>query len=129
MKVRYCIFHWRSNFSPGVQIFSYIFDQISVNTLKDNIFRNNFSIYKKKKIINFSGKKYDATFQDPKRGRFSSKMLASLTPLDLGARCVFRSDLDQGLGGLRRSFSSLGGQKMSFHRLHHRKRVTTNSLA
>ena len=40
----------------------YDFDVISVNTLKDNTFRNNFSIHKKKKIINFSGKKFDATY-------------------------------------------------------------------
>ena len=40
----------------------YDFDVISVNTLKDNTFRNNFSIHKKKKMINFSGKKYDATY-------------------------------------------------------------------
>ena len=57
----------------------YDFDQISVNTLKDNIFRNNFSIYKKKKIINFSGKKYDATYffknlnKDNKKRIFSEK--------------------------------------------------------
>jgi len=40
----------------------YDFDVISVNTLIDNTFRNNFSIHKKKKMINFSGKKYDATY-------------------------------------------------------------------
>ena len=57
----------------------YDFDQISVNTLKDNIFRNNFSIYKKKNIINFSGKKYDATYffknlnKDNKKKIFSEK--------------------------------------------------------
>ena len=39
----------------------YDFDEISVNTLKDNIFRNNFTIIKNEKGINFSGKKYDAT--------------------------------------------------------------------
>ena len=40
----------------------YDFDEISVNTLKDNIFRNNFTIFKNEKGINFSGKKYDATY-------------------------------------------------------------------
>ena len=39
----------------------YDFDEISVKTLKDNIFRNNFTIFKNEKGINFSGKKYDAT--------------------------------------------------------------------
>ena len=40
----------------------YDFDEISIKTLKDNVFHNDFSIFKKNKEIIFSGKKYDATY-------------------------------------------------------------------
>jgi len=40
----------------------YDFDEISIKTLKDNVFQNDFSIFKKNKEIIFSGKKYDATY-------------------------------------------------------------------
>ena len=55
----------------------YDFDVISVNTLKDNTFRNNFSIYKKKKMINFSGKKYDATYFFKNLNKDSKKKILS----------------------------------------------------
>ena len=55
----------------------YDFDVISVNTLKDNTFRNNFSIHKKKKIINFSGKKYDATYFFKNLNKDSKKKILS----------------------------------------------------
>ena len=55
----------------------YDFDVISVNTLKDNTFRNNFSIHKKKKMINFSGKKYDATYFFKNLNKDSKKKILS----------------------------------------------------
>jgi len=55
----------------------YDFDVISVNTLKDNTFRNNFSIHKKKKIINFSGKKFDATYFFKNLNKDSKKKILS----------------------------------------------------
>ena len=55
----------------------YDFDVISVNTLKDNTFRNNFSTHKKKKIINFSGKKYDATYFFKNLNKDSKKKILS----------------------------------------------------
>ena len=55
----------------------YDFDVISVNTLKDNTFRNNFIIHKKKKIINFSGKKYDATYFFKNLNKDSKKKILS----------------------------------------------------
>ena len=55
----------------------YDFDVISVNTLKDNTFRNNFSIHKKKKIINFLGKKYDATYFFKNLNKDSKKKILS----------------------------------------------------
>ena len=55
----------------------YDFDVISVNTLKDNTFRNNFSIHKKKKMINFSGKKYDATYFFKNLNKYSKKKILS----------------------------------------------------
>ena len=55
----------------------YDFDVISVNTLKDNTFRNNFSIHKRKKIINFSGKKYDATYFFKNLNKDSKKKILS----------------------------------------------------
>ena len=55
----------------------YDFDVISVNTLKDNTLRNNFSIHKKKKMINFSGKKYDATYFFKNLNKDSKKKILS----------------------------------------------------
>ena len=55
----------------------YDFDVISVNTLKDNISKNNFKIHKKKKIINFSGKKYDATYFFKNLNKDSKKKILS----------------------------------------------------
>ena len=55
----------------------YDFDVISVNTLKDNTLRNNFGIHKKKKIINFSGKKYDATYFFKNLNKDSKKKILS----------------------------------------------------
>ena len=52
---------WFKNLRLDNKFQIYDFDEISVNTLKDNTFRNNFTIHKKKKIINLLGKKYDAT--------------------------------------------------------------------
>ena len=55
----------------------YDFDVISVNTLKDNTLRNNFSIHKKKKMINFLGKKYDATYFFKNLNKDSKKKILS----------------------------------------------------
>ena len=55
----------------------YDFDVISVNTLKDNTFINNFSIHKKKKMINFLGKKYDATYFFKNLNKDSKKKILS----------------------------------------------------
>ena len=38
------------------------FEEILINTLKNEIFNNDFGVYKKENIINVSGKKYDATY-------------------------------------------------------------------
>jgi len=40
----------------------YDFDEILINTLRNEVFNNDFSVYKKKNIINVSGQKYDATY-------------------------------------------------------------------
>ena len=55
----------------------YDFDIISVNTLKDNTFTNNFSIHKKKKMINFLCKKYDATYFFKNLNKDSKKKILS----------------------------------------------------
>ena len=57
----------------------YNFDEILINTLKNEIFNNDFSIYKKENTINVSGQKYDATYffktlnEDGKSKVFSKK--------------------------------------------------------
>jgi len=57
----------------------YDFDEILISTLRNEVFNNDFNIYKKKNIINVSGKKYDATYffktlnKDGKSKVFSKK--------------------------------------------------------
>ena len=57
----------------------YDFDEILINTLRNEVFNNDFNIYKKENIINVSGQKYDATYffktlnEDGKSTFFSKK--------------------------------------------------------
>jgi len=104
----------------------YDFDVISVNTLKDNTFRNNFSIHKKKKMINFSGKKYDATYFFKNLNKDSKKKILSEK---FNGKINFKIDEIVSTNDPLFDFAGLGQIKFGkFHKLTAKASYSNNEL-